>query len=49
MSIPSTIPGQDHIKNHFKNAVASHKISHAYILSGERGTGRSDSIFKMIF
>ncbi len=41
MSIPSTIPGQDHIKNHFKNAVASHKISHAYILSGERGTGRS--------
>ena len=40
MHIPSTIPGQDHIKNHFKNAVSSRKISHAYILSGEQGTGR---------
>lgn len=41
MPIPSAIPGQDHIKDHFKNAIASRKISHAYILSGEQGTGRS--------
>ena len=31
---------QDHIKNHFKKAIENNKVSHAYILSGEAGTGR---------
>lgn len=34
------IPGQDHIKTHFKKAIENNKVSHAYILSGEAGTGR---------
>ena len=37
----SEIPGQDHIKTHFQKAIASHKVSHAYILSGEQGMGKS--------
>lgn len=34
------IHGQDHIKIHFKKAIENNKVSHAYILSGEAGTGR---------
>ena len=34
------IQGQDHIKIHFKKAIENNKVSHAYILSGEAGTGR---------
>jgi len=34
------ILGHDQIKEHFQNAIASHKISHAYILTGEAGMGR---------
>lgn len=42
MSTPPTfILGQDHIKRHFQTAIATQKISHAYILSGEPGTGRN--------
>ena len=32
--------GQNHIYEHFKKAVAAGKISHAYILHGERGMGK---------
>lgn len=32
--------GQNHIYEHFKNAIATGKISHAYILHGERGMGK---------
>lgn len=34
--------GQNHIYEHFKNAIAAGKISHAYILHGERGMGKLD-------
>ncbi len=32
--------GQNHIYKHFKNAIATGKLSHAYILHGERGMGK---------
>ena len=32
--------GQNHIYEHFRKAVAAGKISHAYILHGERGVGK---------
>jgi len=34
------IIGQEHIVNHFVNAIDTQKISHAYILNGEAGTGK---------
>lgn len=34
------ILGNDMIKEHFKKAIENNKISHAYILTGEEGTGR---------
>ena len=34
------ILGNDMIKEHFKKAIENHKVSHAYILTGEAGTGR---------
>lgn len=34
------IIGNDMIKDHFKKAIENNKISHAYILTGEAGTGR---------
>jgi DNA polymerase-3 subunit delta' len=34
------ILGHEQIKEHFRNALLSQKISHAYILSGEEGMGR---------
>lgn len=34
------ILGQDQIKEHFQKAIETHKISHAYILTGEAGMGR---------
>lgn len=33
--------GQNHIKKYFKNAVEKENISHAYIFSGPRGTGKT--------
>ena len=35
------IVGQDHIKQYFQNAVSKNKISHAYLLSGTRGVGKT--------
>lgn len=34
------ILGHDTIKQHFQKAIEQHKVSHAYILSGEAGMGR---------
>lgn len=34
------ILGNDMVKEHFKKAIESHKVSHAYILTGEAGMGR---------
>ena len=31
------ILGNDMVKEHFKKAIENHKISHAYILTGEAG------------
>ncbi len=36
----STILGQDVVKQHLRKAIASHKVSHAYILTGEKGMGK---------
>lgn len=32
--------GQNHINKHFENAIKMDKISHAYIINGEKGTGK---------
>ena len=34
------ILGNEMVKDHFKKAIVNHKISHAYILTGEAGMGR---------
>lgn len=34
------IVGHDQIKEHFQKAIEAHKVSHAYILTGEAGMGR---------
>ena len=34
------ILGNDMIKDHFQKAIENQKVSHAYILTGEAGTGR---------
>lgn len=34
------IIGHEQIKEHFNNAIKTHKVSHAYILAGETGMGR---------
>ncbi len=36
----SDIIGQNHILDHFRNAIDYGKVSHAYILNGEKGTGK---------
>jgi DNA polymerase-3 subunit gamma/tau len=40
-SIWSEVVGQDHIVNILKETVKSEKISHAYLFSGSRGTGKT--------
>jgi DNA polymerase-3 subunit gamma/tau len=35
--------GQDHIRDILKNAVTKSKISHAYLFSGPRGTGKTSA------
>lgn len=34
------IVGHDQIKEHFQKAIENHKVSHAYVLTGEAGMGR---------
>ncbi len=40
MSGFADILGQEAIKEHFTKAIAFHKVSHAYILTGEKGMGK---------
>ena len=35
------ILGNEMVKDHFKKAIQNHKISHAYILTGEAGDRKS--------
>ncbi|MGX9383096.1 MULTISPECIES: DNA polymerase III subunit gamma/tau [unclassified Mycoplasma] len=35
------VKGQDHIVNTLKNVIKTHKISHAYLFCGPRGTGKT--------
>ncbi len=32
--------GQKEIKEHLQNAISTHKVSHAYIINGEKGSGK---------
>lgn len=41
------VAGQEHITKTFKNALINNKLSHAYLFSGPRGTGKT-SIAKII-
>jgi len=41
------IAGQEHITKTFKNALENNKLSHAYLFSGPRGTGKT-SVAKII-
>ena len=34
------IIGQEQIKEHLQNAISTGKVSHAYILNGQRGSGK---------
>ncbi|MDI6799736.1 MAG: DNA polymerase III subunit gamma/tau [Actinomycetota bacterium] len=43
----SEVVGQDHITQTLKNAIKSNKISHAYLFSGPRGTGKT-SVAKIL-
>ena len=36
----SDIIGQEQIKEHLQRAIQMHKVSHAYIINGERGSGK---------
>ena len=35
------VVGQSHVTNTLRNAIASHRLAHAYIFSGVRGTGKT--------
>ena len=43
------ILGQNHILRHFENAIRMGKISHAYIINGEEGSGKMKvlSVFRI--
>ena len=34
------IVGQEQLKEHLQNAIATNKVSHAYIINGERNAGK---------
>lgn len=36
----SNIIGQEHIKEHLQKAISANKVSHAYIINGEKGSGK---------
>lgn len=40
MAVFSDIVGQEQIKEHLQNAIATNKVSHAYIINGERNAGK---------
>lgn len=37
------VVGQDHITSILKNQIVNDKVSHAYIFSGSRGTGKTST------
>jgi DNA polymerase III subunit gamma/tau len=37
------VRGQDHVSNTLRNAVRDNKVSHAYLFSGPRGTGKTST------
>ena len=37
----NSLIGQEHIKQYFENVVSKNKLSHAYLLTGKRGTGKT--------
>jgi DNA polymerase-3 subunit gamma/tau len=37
------IVGQEHVKKALTNAIESNRISHAYLFTGPRGTGKTSS------
>ncbi|MEA2844681.1 MAG: polymerase subunit gamma/tau, partial [Actinomycetota bacterium] len=37
------VRGQDHVSNTLRNAVRDNRVSHAYLFSGPRGTGKTSS------
>ena len=37
------VRGQDHVTRALKNAVRDHKVAHAYLFSGPRGTGKTST------
>jgi len=39
----SELKGQDHVSNTLRNAVREGRVSHAYLFSGPRGTGKTSS------
>ena len=39
----SNILGQEAVKDHLKKAIEYHKVSHAYILTGEKGMGKKNA------
>lgn len=38
------VVGQEHIKKALKNAIELDKISHAYLFTGPRGTGKTSNL-----
>ena len=36
----SNIIGQEHIKEHLQKAISTNKVSHAYMINGEKGSGK---------
>ena len=34
------IIGQEQLKEHLQNAISTNKVSHAYIINGERSSGK---------
>src|SRR3954467_12459813 len=37
------VRGQEHVTRALKNAVRDHKVAHAYLFSGPRGTGKTST------
>ena len=41
------VVGQEHIERTIKNAIAQDKVSHAYLFTGPRGTGKTTTVGKL--
>ena len=45
--ISEDVVGQEHIERTIKNAIAQDKVSHAYLFTGPRGTGKTTTVGKL--